>query len=233
MVKNDIHSWKKDCYTPIWGTKSIGIEFLCFQLPEIDKKCTCECCPMKSDLTLAGLSLQCQVRSLKFKTTASVVIWPNLHLHGGKFESTTAYCFSIVIDYSDNAPCYPYRYQACSASTCPWEGMRQNAFAGRVGLTHATVNCLLWRHATTGTLVPGKSKGAPGKTTPRPDRAMLRMIRQDRFISARYLTARKRNLYGMRAGWKTINNRLLSHVYRAYRPTWKPLLIANHGRLCL
>ena len=101
------------------------------------------------------------------------------------------------------------------------------------GLTRATVNRILERHAATGSLVPGKSSGAPRKTTPRQDRALLRMVRQDRFLSARALTARMRNLYGMRAGRTTVNNRLLSRGYWAYRPTTKPLLTANHRRLRL
>ena len=42
-----------------------------------------------------------------------------------------------------------------------------------------------------------------------------------------------RNLYGGRAGWKTINNRLLPRGYQAYRPTRKPMLTANHRCLCL
>ena len=37
----------------------------------------------------------------------------------------------------------------------------------------------------------------------------------------------------MRAGRTTVNNRLLSRGYRAYRPTTKPLLTANHRRLRL
>ena len=37
--------------------------------------------------------------------------------------------------------------------------MWQSDIAGRVGLTRATVNCILWRQAVTGTLVPGKSTG--------------------------------------------------------------------------
>ena len=41
------------------------------------------------------------------------------------------------------------------------------------------------------------------------------------------------NLYGMRAGRTTVNNWLLSRGYRAYRPTTKPLLTANHRRLRL
>ena len=55
------------------------------------------------------------------------------------------------------------------------------------------------------------------------------IIWQDRFISARALTARMRNLYGMRDGWKTINNQLFSHGYRTYRPTRKPLFEVGTG----
>ena len=99
------------------------------------------------------------------------------------------------------------------------EGIKQGAIAARVGLTHATINCILKRHAATGPLVPGKSSGAPRKTTPRQDRALLRMVRQDRFLSARALMMQMRNLYGMRAGRTMVNNRLLSRGYWAYRPT--------------
>ena len=113
------------------------------------------------------------------------------------------------------------------------EGIKQGAIAARVGLTRATFNRILKIYAATGSLVPGKSSGAPRKTTPRQDRALLRMVRQDRFLSARALTARMRNLYGMRAGRTTVNSRLLTRGYRAYIPTTKPLLTANHRRLRL
>ena len=89
------------------------------------------------------------------------------------------------------------------------EGIKQGAIAARVGLTRATVNRILKRHAATGSLVPGKSSGAPRKTTPRQDRTLLRMIRQDRVLSPQ------------------------ARGYRAYRPTTKPLLTANHRRLRL
>ena len=59
------------------------------------------------------------------------------------------------------------------------------------------------------------------------------MVRQDRFLGARALTARMRNLYGTRAGRTTVKNRLLSRRYRAYWPTTKPLLTVNHRRLRL
>ena len=57
------------------------------------------------------------------------------------------------------------------------EGIKQGVIAAHVGLTRATVNRILKRHAATGSLVPGKSSGAPRKTTPRQDRALLRMVR--------------------------------------------------------
>ena len=53
------------------------------------------------------------------------------------------------------------------------EGIKQCAIAANVDLTRATVNRILKRHAATGSLVPGKSSGAPRKTTPRQDRALL------------------------------------------------------------
>ena len=129
----------------------------------------------------------------------------------------------------------PFKGQQASASNpvkqvfaLAREGMLQSDITGRF-----TVHRILRRHAATGTLVPGKSTGAPRKTTPRQDRDLFRMVWQDRFIGARALTARMRNLYEMRAGLKTINDRLLSRDCRAYRPTRNPLLTTNHRRLRL
>ena len=111
------------------------------------------------------------------------------------------------------------------------EGMQKNAVAGRMGLTRATFNCILQRHAAIGTLVPGKSKGDPLKATRRQDHALFGMVWQDRFTSARALTAWIRNLYGMRAGRKTINNQFLSHSYRVYGPTRKPCWLPTSANL--
>ena len=52
--------------------------------------------------------------------------------------------------------------------------MRQSVIAGRVGLTRATANRILWRYVAIGTLVP------PRNTTPRQNRRLLRMVQQDR-----------------------------------------------------
>ena len=108
------------------------------------------------------------------------------------------------------------------------EDMRQGVIAGRVDLTRAAVYRILRRHAATGTLVPSP-RGLPGRL--HLVKTMLCWGCSDRVASAQALTSWMRNLYGMRAGWKTINNRLFSHGYRAYRPTRMSLLITNHPLL--
>ena len=82
------------------------------------------------------------------------------------------------------------------------EGMRQSAIAGRMGLTLATVNHILQRHAATGTLVPGIQQGPLGR--PHLVKTVLSSRWSDIncFISARGLMAWMRNFYGIRAGWK-------------------------------
>ena len=153
-----------------------------------------------------------------------MVVPPNQSSHCDNFESIFAYfskVFLIVPTMPRPTP-MGIRHEVYAFVR---KGIKQGAIAARVGLTRATVNRILKRHAATGSLVPGKSSGAPRRTTPRQDRALLR--------SAQALTARMRNLYGMRAGRTTVNNRLLSCGYRAYRPTKKPLLTANHRRLRL
>ena len=113
------------------------------------------------------------------------------------------------------------------------EGMRQSAIARRVGIARATVNRTLQRHAAIGSLRPGKSPGAPHKTTPPQDLGLLRMAQEDRFISARTLTDRMQNLYGVRAGLRTINTRLVVHGYHARRLMRKTPLTAYHRRMRL
>ena len=166
-------------------------------------KCACDCSPTKAGLTLAGLSLQCQIENGS--------IPQNLPSHCGKFESIIVYFsqFSLIV----------LIMHVVLALAC--KDMRQSAIAGRLGLIRAMVNRILRRHAATVTLVPDKSTGAPRKTTHRQDRALLRMVRQDRFISVGALTAQMRNFYGMRAGQKTINNRLLFRGHRAYRSRFR------------
>ena len=70
-------------------------------------------------------------------------------------------------------------------------------------------------------------QASPQKATPRQVHALLRIVQQNHFISARALTAQMKNLYGMRVGRKSINSRLLSCGYHTYidpqgSPCWLP-----------
>ena len=159
-------------------------------------KCACGCPLTKPHLTLAGLSLKCQVGSWKSKTTASVVISPNLLPQFGKFEKQLHIFsqFSLIALLMPRPTRIWIRHEVLALAH---ESVRKIAIAGCMGLTRATVNCILRRHAATGTLVPGKSTEVPWKTTPRQDCALIT------------------NYYGMRAGWKDISYWLLSLGYRA------------------
>ena len=108
--------------------------------------------------------------------------------------------------------------------------MQQSAFAGRRGLTPAASSRDMLSLELRCQVSP-YIMWAPRKTTPRQDHALLRMVQQHRFISVWALTVRMRNLYGMRAVRKTINNHPLSCDYRDFRPTRKYLLTANQPPL--
>ena len=59
------------------------------------------------------------------------------------------------------------------------------------------------------------------------------MVREDNFKSARDLTERIRNLYGVRGGCKTISNWFVARGYHTRRILRKPLLTADHHQLSL
>ena len=141
------------------------IELLCFHLAEIGMIWTRDCSPTKSDTTLGRHSMQGQVGSSSSETTVWVVVPPNQSAHCDIFESIFAYflkSFLIVRTMPRPTP-MGIRHEVFALAR---EGIKQGAIAARVGLTRATVNRILKRHAATGSLVPGKSSGAPRKTTP-------------------------------------------------------------------
>ena len=83
-----------------------------------------------------------------------------------------------------------------------------------IGVARKTANRILLRQSASARLGPGKSTGAPRKTTARQEWALFRMIHEDCFLqSARALTERIRNVYGVRVGRKMINNRLAARGY--------------------
>ena len=206
--------WRQgNCYITIEATKSIWIELLCFQWVQNDRKCTCDCCP--KNLTLPWLDFRFyakwdrrrpkpQLRRLFPQIFPRTLASLNKQLH--IFSQ-----FSLIVLIMPRPTPIVIRHEVLAR----WPDSL---------MLPSTVS---WRPAATGTLVPGKPIGAPQKTTPHQDHDLCRMVRQDRSICAQAQTGQMRNLYGVRAGWKTINNRFLCHGYRAYRPTRKPLSIAN------
>ena len=216
------YTLRKKVVAPPFATKSICIEFSCSQWAEID--------------------INVPVTVLPRNPTLS---WPDFHFNDKwdgrspkpKLEwSFPQICLAYFSQFSLIVlivPCIAPLGISHEVVALAWEGMWQSAIASHVGLTCATINGILGTDVATRTLVPGKSTGAPWKTTPCQDRALLRMVGQDSLISVRALMAWMRNLYGMRAGQKIINNPLLTHGCHAYRHTKKPLLTANHHRLHL
>ena len=116
----------------------------------IDMKCTCDCFPRKSDLTLARLSLLCQVGSLKSNIAGlcTVAIW-NQHLR--IFSQ-----FPLIILILSHPIPIGIRHDVLALAR---EGMWQSDIAGHVGLSPAALNRILRRYAATGTLVPGNRHG--------------------------------------------------------------------------
>ena len=209
---------------PLKTIKPMWIELLCFHLAEIGMIWTRDCSPQRNP-TPPWADIQCKVKWDR-RAPKPQYRWsfPQINLHT---VTTLNQYFHIVRTMPRPTP-MGIRHEVFALAR---EGIKQGAIAARVGLTRATVNRILKRHAATGSLVPGKSSGATRKTTPPQDRALLRMVRQDRFLSDRALTARMRNLYGMRAGRTTVNNRLLSRGYRDIdpqrSPCWLPTTVVS------
>ena len=147
----------------------ISIRFNSFATgTEIDIKYTCGCSPTKSDLNLAGLSLQCQGDCWSPKPQHR---WsfPQICLHTVASSNQQLHIFSqfslIVLIMPRPTP-IGIRHKVLSPAR---EGLWQSFVAVRVGLTRVTMNPIFRRHATTGTLVPSKSQGASLKTTSHQD----------------------------------------------------------------
>ena len=160
MVKSDTHSWKKIATLPFEEQKSIGIELLCFQWPENDKNVPVNAARWNPTLPWPDFHFNAkwdrrnskpQLRWSFGQICLCTVASSNQQLH-------IVSQFLLIILILPHATPMGIRHAVLAHAR---EGMRQNAIAGLVGLTRATVNGLLWMHAATGSLVPGKSKGAP------------------------------------------------------------------------
>ena len=103
--------WEEVVTTPFEAIKSIWIEFSCFQWAKIDMKCTCGCSPTKSDLTLTGLSLQCQVGPSKSKNRSLGGHFPKYAFALWQIRINNCIFFlSFLTNCSNNAPSNHYSY---------------------------------------------------------------------------------------------------------------------------
>ena len=205
------------------------IELLYFHLAEIGMIWTRDCSPTKSDTTLGRHSMQGLVGSSSSEINRSPKsiftlwqLWINICIFFQKFfwlfEQCPVQplwvlgmrCLHLPVRALNKVLLLPVWVWLVLPSTAYSKGMLpldlwcQASLQGLPERQHLSKTVHCWGWS---------------------DRAFL--------LSARALTARMRNLYGMRAGRTTVNNRLLSRGYRAYRSTTKPLLTANHRRLRL
>ena len=65
-----------------------------------------------------------------------------------------------------------------------------------------------------------KPSGRPPKTTPRSDRVLVRIVKQNRFANCRLLVS----LWGQHVSRWTVNRRLKKYGFRSYRCAVKPFL---------
>ena len=136
------------------------IELLCFHLAEIGMIWTRDCSPTKSDTTLGRHSMQGQVGS---SSSEPQYRWsfPQINLPTVTTLNQYLHIFSkvfLIVRTMPRPTPMGIRHDVFALAR---EGIKQGAIAARVGLTRATVNRILKRHAATGSLVPGKSSGAP------------------------------------------------------------------------
>jgi len=107
-------------------------------------------------------------------------------------------------------------------------GLSNRQIAARVHVSRRTVIRILQRQAANGTLRPGRSTGRPRITTPRNDRRMMAIVRQNRQMSSSAIAAQMRVQHTIQISRQTVNRRLVASGYRARRMIKKPRLTARH-----
>ena len=109
-----------------------------------------------------------------------------------------------------------------------------NAGASRVdiarqhGITRGEVSRLIRKWHETGTVCDRPRSGRPRKSTRREDRLLLRMARQNRFLSANHLRNTWQQHLGVRVSREMVNKRLLAGGYKSRRPRRQPKLTRAH-----
>ena len=167
-----------DWYTLSYeAMKSKWIEFLYVQWTQIDTKCTCDCFPINFDLTATALLFQYQVGSSKskhqFRRTSPPICLCTVASSDQQLYIYSHFLLIVLIMPRPTRICIRHDVLAIA-----WEGMWKSTIACRVCLTCAIINRILQKHTATRILLPGKSMGIPGKTTPCQFRALLKMVQR-------------------------------------------------------
>jgi transposase len=108
-------------------------------------------------------------------------------------------------------------------------GVKQSVIATKYCLNKSVVSRLIKRFRERGHLQSIKKSGRPKKTTPRLDRAILNISKNDPFLSSRRIGAQIEETMGVIVTSRTIRNRLIEAQLFGRRPAKKPLL-SNKNR---
>ncbi|KAK7477003.1 hypothetical protein BaRGS_00031779 [Batillaria attramentaria] len=112
-------------------------------------------------------------------------------------------------------------------------GMTCRAIGRQLGYQTSVISRMITKHAETNTVKDRPRSGRPRVTTQREDRALYRLVRQQRFASSSHL--KRQWLPNRQLPTKSVRNRLraTSIALRARRVIKRPLLTDHHKRLRL
>ena len=110
------------------------------------------------------------------------------------------------------------------------DGNYQQEVARLLGVSQGCICKILGHNQETGRPHQRKRGDSMKISTPREDRQLLRMIRNNRFISAPRLRIQKIRRFGRRVSVRTIRRRLLAAGYWFQRPARCPRLTLEHRR---
>ena len=108
--------------------------------------------------------------------------------------------------------------------------MKQADIARVLNVSQSVVSRLLKKHGETGSVKDRKRSGRPKATTPRQDRLLFRMSRQNRFYSSETLRTHLHDNHGIRVSRQLVNSRLLQARLRSRRPAKRLRLTQRHTR---
>ena len=106
--------------------------------------------------------------------------------------------------------------------------MKQKDIARRLNITQSQVSRLLTKHRQTGNVTYRPRSGGPKATTPREDRRMCILARQNRFWSAEQVRQGLQRGMGIRVSRELVNKRLFARGLISRRPAKMPNLRPHH-----